>query len=293
MGIDPRRAADELEARLRALGTRERAEQERRYLKSELEHHGATVWQIRREVKSYTKEHPELSHAELVGLVEALWAKPVHERRMAAVILLEAYPQLVAPGDLALVERLVRESKTWALVDGLAGDVLGELLLRHPSSAEELDRWAGDPDFWVRRSALLAQIKPLKAGASFDRFARYADAMLDGVLHPKGDRLGLAGDRQDAPRRGIRVGRSAPRPGLRGDEARGGEVSDAGTAGCFENRLLAREAKNRAGVRAGLADPELPRSDLDNEGAGARQGAVLPCRRRSGRPGQPCEAHFR
>jgi 3-methyladenine DNA glycosylase AlkD len=179
MGIDPRRAADELEARLRALGTRERAEQERRYLKSELEHHGATVWQIRREVKSYTKEHPELSHVELVGLVEALWAKPVHERRMAAVILLEAYPQLVAPGDLALVERLVRESKTWALVDGLAGDVLGELLLRHPSSAEELDRWAGDPDFWVRRSALLAQIKPLKAGASFDRFARYADAMLD------------------------------------------------------------------------------------------------------------------
>jgi 3-methyladenine DNA glycosylase AlkD len=179
MGVDPRRAADELEARLRALGTRERAEHERRYLKSELEHHGATVWQIRREVKLFAKEQPELSHGELVALVETLWAEPVHERRMAAVFLLEAYPQLVGPGDLVLIERLVRESKTWALVDGLAGDVLGELLLRHPRSAAELDRWAEDPDFWVRRSALLAQIKPLKVGAPFARFGRYADAMLD------------------------------------------------------------------------------------------------------------------
>jgi 3-methyladenine DNA glycosylase AlkD len=31
----------------------------------------------------------------------------------------------------------------------------------------------------VRRAALLSQLRPLKQGASFDRFAGYADAMLD------------------------------------------------------------------------------------------------------------------
>jgi 3-methyladenine DNA glycosylase AlkD len=87
-------------------------------------------------------------------------------------VLLEADPTLVGPGDLPLLERLVRDSKTWAYVDGLAGDVLGELLIRHPRTAPKLDRWAKDPDFWVRRSALLAQIKPLKNGAPFTRFAR-------------------------------------------------------------------------------------------------------------------------
>jgi hypothetical protein len=92
--VDAGRAADELEGRLRALGTAERAEHERRYLKSELEHLGATVWQIRREVKAFAKEREDLSHAELVALVEALWARPVHERRMAAVFLLEANPEL-------------------------------------------------------------------------------------------------------------------------------------------------------------------------------------------------------
>jgi 3-methyladenine DNA glycosylase AlkD len=177
--VNPRRAADELEARLRALGTPERAEHERRYLKSDLEHLGATVWQIRHEAKSFAAQHPELSHEELVALVEALWNATVFERRMLATMLLEAYPELVVPTDVSLLDRLVRESKTWALVDGIAGDVLGELLVRHPRAAGKLDRWANDPDFWVRRSALLAQIKPLKHGAPFARFGRYADAMLD------------------------------------------------------------------------------------------------------------------
>lgn len=177
--FDPAGVADELETRLRALGTRERAEHEQRYLKSDLEHLGATVWQIRREVRSFAREHEDMSHDELISLVEALWAEPVHERRMAAVFLLEGYPQLVGPRDLPLLERLIRDSKTWALVDGLAGDVVGELLVRHPRSASKLDRWAKDSDFWVRRAALLAQIEPLKQGASFDRFGRYADAMLD------------------------------------------------------------------------------------------------------------------
>lgn len=42
-----------------------------------------------------------------------------------------------------------------------------------------LDRWAGDPDFWVRRAALLAHLEPLRrGGGDFDRFDGYADAML-------------------------------------------------------------------------------------------------------------------
>jgi 3-methyladenine DNA glycosylase AlkD len=36
-----------------------------------------------------------------------------------------------------------------------------------------------DANFWVRRSALLTQLLPLKQGARFDTFAGYADAMLE------------------------------------------------------------------------------------------------------------------
>jgi 3-methyladenine DNA glycosylase AlkD len=41
-----------------------------------------------------------------------------------------------------------------------------------------LDRWATDDDFWIRRSALLAWLRPLRAGVPLERFLSYADAML-------------------------------------------------------------------------------------------------------------------
>jgi 3-methyladenine DNA glycosylase AlkD len=178
LALDPKRAADEIEARLRAVGTVDRAEGEKRYLKSELTFLGTSVAEIRREIKALAKANRELSHAEMIALVEELWSKPVFERRLAAAQLLEAHPALVGPGDLALLQRLVRESETWALVDVLAKNVIGELLVRHPNVASRLDRWAGDDDFWVRRSALLAMLEPLKNGDGFDRFAGYADSML-------------------------------------------------------------------------------------------------------------------
>jgi 3-methyladenine DNA glycosylase AlkD len=43
-----------------------------------------------------------------------------------------------------------------------------------------LDRWASDDDFWIRRSSILALLRPLRRGeGDFGRFARYADGMLE------------------------------------------------------------------------------------------------------------------
>ena len=174
-----RAVADDLERVLRALGTPERADGEKRYLKSDLDFLGVSVWGIRKVMKAFAEQHRDLPHDDVVALIEALWGKPVFERRMMAAMLLEEYVAVLDPSDLELIERLIRESKTWALVDVLSGDVVGEIILRNPKVAARLDAWAKDDDFWVRRSALLAQLLPLKHGASFRRFASYADVMLD------------------------------------------------------------------------------------------------------------------
>ncbi len=172
--------ADLITEELRALGTPERAAQEKRYLKSELEFLGASYWQTGAQIKAWAKAHPSLEHAELVALVETLWSKPIFERRAAATMLLERFPRLLTPGDLSLIERLLRESLTWALVDGLAADVVGGILAASPAEVTPvLDRWASDPDFWIRRSSLLAELRPLRAGADLAPFLRRADAMLD------------------------------------------------------------------------------------------------------------------
>jgi 3-methyladenine DNA glycosylase AlkD len=174
--VDPVGAAASIEDELRAGGTPARAEGEKAYLKSDLDFLGVTVAQVRAAVRRVA---PSLDRAELLALVDALWDSTVFDRRLAAALLLDARVDLLEPADLNVIERLVRRSRTWALVDVLAGGVAGALLVRHPDAAHVLDRWAADDDFWVRRSALLALLTPMKRGLPLDRFLRYADAMLD------------------------------------------------------------------------------------------------------------------
>lgn len=107
----------------------------------------------------------------------------MHELRLAAIEVLTPYGDRICPRDLPLVERLAREARTWALVDplaiGVAGRIVGDDQVFAPVVAAPLDAWAGDPDFWVRRTALLALLPGIRAGGGdFERFGRYANAML-------------------------------------------------------------------------------------------------------------------
>ena len=170
---------DQIDTALRAAGTPGRAEREKAYLKSGLEHYGTRVPAIRSAAKAAASQHPDLSHDDLVKLVAALWAAPVHERRVAAVELLDIYHKRLRSQDIVFIERVLREAHTWALVDPLAATVVGRLAVRNPELGRVLDRWAEDHDFWIRRASLLALLVPLRRGAGdFDRFGKYADALL-------------------------------------------------------------------------------------------------------------------
>jgi 3-methyladenine DNA glycosylase AlkD len=171
--------ADRLEASLRAVGTSKRAEGEKAYLKSDLDFTGTLVSDTRAEVKQLDGEL-SLDHDSLVALVEALWSRPVFECRLAAIMFLQRHARLVSVADLALLERLVRASRTWALVDYLAVDVLGRLVVANPDRmTPAMEGWASDDDFWIRRSSLLAELRPIRAGGSIDRFGARADPMLE------------------------------------------------------------------------------------------------------------------
>ena len=89
--------AEELDGELRARAAPGRAAGERAYLKSELTHYGASVPAMRAAVRA-AMAGITLGHDELVALVEVLWAQPVHERRAAAVELLDAAAALECGG---------------------------------------------------------------------------------------------------------------------------------------------------------------------------------------------------
>jgi 3-methyladenine DNA glycosylase AlkD len=160
---------DVIEA-LRPFGTPERAEAEKRYLKSELDFLGVRLPDIR----TVVKRQPNTDE-----LVDGLWRLPLWEGRMAAVELLKLRIKDLTARDLPRIERMIREGAGWALVDPLAGDIAGRIALSHPDAWPVIDGWSADEDFWVRRSALLCLLAGIRAGQpDLDRLDRYAEAMI-------------------------------------------------------------------------------------------------------------------
>ena len=169
-----------IEAELRLRGNPGRAEGARRYLKSELIFLGTDTRTVRETAKGALKSVPSLDRGGLLALVNALWPRGIFELRAVAVEALRARCGLLTAKDINLIERLLRDSHTWAFVDFLAVQIVGPLVVRFPELGAVLDRWAADPDFWVRRAAMLALLLPLRRGAGdFGRFSRYADSMLE------------------------------------------------------------------------------------------------------------------
>jgi len=186
--------AEAIDRDLRERGGADRAEKEKAYLKSELCHYGVSVPETRTVVREALRGQG-LSHDEIIELAQRLWAPPraatdspkatkdstpVHDRRAAAAMALIQSQDLLDAGDADAIERLLREAKTWALVDPLAGDLVGPLSEKDAGFDPVLERWSRDDDLWIRRSALLAHLVPLRQGrGNFDRFSRFADAMLE------------------------------------------------------------------------------------------------------------------
>jgi 3-methyladenine DNA glycosylase AlkD len=182
-GLDVHAARLQFDEALHDAGTPERAAQEQRYLKSDLQHYGATMPVINRITRAFSSAQPEMTRAALRALVEALWAPGIHELRVAATELMALRVELLDPAvDLAWLEPLLRTARTWALIDPLAAEVVGPLADRAPDGARKLlDCWAADEDHWMRRTVLLRYLLPLRRGdrEAFAAFGACADRMLE------------------------------------------------------------------------------------------------------------------
>lgn len=120
------------------------------------------------------------NEAGLIEVLITLWAKPEREFHYAACELARACPKLQTPDIFETFEALIRSNQWWDSVDTLSPCLVGPLIQKYPALLPQMDRWIGDSDFWVRRGALLFQLK-YKGQTEADRLFRYCEA----VMHEK------------------------------------------------------------------------------------------------------------
>jgi 3-methyladenine DNA glycosylase AlkD len=94
-----------------------------------------------------------------VGTVTALWELPHREEKYLAIGIAAGRTAFVTSEHLPLYRRLVTEGSWWDLVDGVAANCVGRVLLRERAATKPvIERWIDDDDLWIRRSALLAHL---------------------------------------------------------------------------------------------------------------------------------------
>lgn len=161
-------AADFIDAALQREASWERADA-LNALDDGLRYYGASVGAVRGSVRDAGRKFRGMNREDVLFLGAELWAEPVFERRLAAVVLLQSQVALLRHSDLARLERYVRDGRRAALTDPLAVDVVGPLAARltgpERSHADAvLDRWASSRDPWLRRAAVLAPLHELRSG---------------------------------------------------------------------------------------------------------------------------------
>ncbi|MGM9470777.1 DNA alkylation repair protein [Pseudarthrobacter sp. YS3] len=159
-------AAAFIDATLQNEGSWYRADNVESRVGAALSSYGASVGAIRGTVRDAGRKFRDLDHDEVTALASVLWGqpgpgrRPVFERRLAAVVLLQSRAVLLRHTDLTRVEGFIRTAHADDLVAPLIADVVLPLLAalkgRDRQRAETvIGRWSQDPDGRVSHAASL------------------------------------------------------------------------------------------------------------------------------------------
>lgn len=150
---------------LAAVGDPERARAQQAYMKSTLPFRGIGSPALKALLRPILADpaHRMASREEWEATVRELWDHATHREERYAALALTGHRTCRAwqdPQALPLYAHLVTTGAWWDLVDPVASDRVGPILLRFPDETSAVVRaWAVSDDLWLRRAAVICQLK--------------------------------------------------------------------------------------------------------------------------------------
>ncbi|MED4227965.1 DNA alkylation repair protein [Neobacillus cucumis] len=116
---------------------------------------------LRRELeRQFFKETGILNEPFNKQLIEELWNKHEREYQYTALTYMEKSLKKLPKSDLPFMEWLNSTKSWWDTVDAIAPKPVGKIAAIYPEVIEEtLDGWAVHENMWLRRAAILFQLK--------------------------------------------------------------------------------------------------------------------------------------
>ncbi len=102
-----------------------------------------------------TGSNSKMSLELYLAIIKTMWSMPMREEKYLAIDLAIHYKDCITIEALPLYEEMLRENYMWwDLADPIAVHLAGQV-----ASMTSLQRWIRDDNLWIRRSAILAQLK--------------------------------------------------------------------------------------------------------------------------------------
>ena len=162
-----------LAAELAGVGDPQRAADMARYMKTDMPFYGVPRPERTKIYREMRRRFPIGSRAEYLAAVQALWAMPHREEKYCAIRLAVDHPRYVTIGTVPLYRQMIIGGGWWDFVDDIAARLVGKVLLDDRTRMQpKLDRWIDDPNMWIRRTAILSQLKH-KAATDQDQLFAY------------------------------------------------------------------------------------------------------------------------
>ncbi len=110
--------------------------------------------------KQFFKETGLLKEPFNQEFIRDLWAKDEREYQYTGLVYMEKSLKKLEKIDLPFMEELIQTKSWWDTVDAISPKPVGEIAKRFPDVvAETIDGWATHDYLWLRRAALLFQLK--------------------------------------------------------------------------------------------------------------------------------------
>lgn len=175
MSIDVDHVVAIVSERLAAVANPEKAGQMAAYMKTTMPMYGVQNpqrVQIRREVVASV---PEPNRSEYRRLVSALWKLPHREEKYMAIAMARHYKKHIAVSMLPMYRSMIKDGAWWDFVDEIAINLVGKLWADEPDlMGLHMDEWINDDHLWIRRSAIISQMKH-KSATDTERLFRYCE----------------------------------------------------------------------------------------------------------------------
>ena len=130
------------------------AQKQSSYLRNLFPFFGIVKPRVSKIADNFAKEIPFDS-----SILWHLWEQNEREYQYIAILLARKNIKSFQQEDIVLLEKMIREKSWWDSVDDIAANLIGPHLLRFPKLLNQMDEWIEDSSFWIRRTALIFQLR--------------------------------------------------------------------------------------------------------------------------------------